>query len=218
LVRHRKNTTSAPAPASDPLAFLEKLSPAELQRHEENALARAGEREQHDLARKVYGIPENLDPVELISEEDQRLTDKAFERVVLPRKVEREHQRRDEQIGQLNQKLDEKDAQIQELRRVANEQRQEIKKLQGADLRKSSVLAILIRAAKADRSKNGLSLSAQNIAAHVDGKLKEHGLQLRHVSPKKWLKRLDLPRTLSGCLIHPDQKLRQAAKTIISRA
>jgi hypothetical protein len=66
LVRQRKNTTSAPTSASDPLTFLQKLSPAELQRLDEDALVRAAKRE-----------------------EDQRLVDQAFERAVLRHKVRR---------------------------------------------------------------------------------------------------------------------------------
>lgn len=56
MVRHRKNTPTVPASASDPLAFLEKLSPVQIDRVDEDALARAAERERRDQARKAYGI------------------------------------------------------------------------------------------------------------------------------------------------------------------
>lgn len=83
----RKNTPAATPAASDPLDFLEKLSPAQLDQLEEEVLARAAERERQDLARKAYGITENPDPVERTAEEEERLTNKVLEKFELRGRV-----------------------------------------------------------------------------------------------------------------------------------
>lgn len=168
----------------------------------------------------ISNAVENMPPppqVKLTPEEEKR----SWPRALLPYKVERqdrELEQKGEEIKQLNNKMEQKDRETEQLNQAVEQQRQEIKKLQEADLRKASLLSILIYAVKAIMTKNGLSLSAQNVAVQVDEKLREHDLQLRQVCPKKWRKRLDLPRTLSACLTHNDRKLRQATKTLISRA
>lgn len=107
---------------------------------------------------------------------------------------------------------------VKQLTSIVDRQREEIKKLQGSDANKSSMLSVLIHAVKSSRRNKGLIVSEQHVAAGVDGLVKKQNLELRHVAPKNWRKWSDLPRTLVACLNHCDPKLRQVAKSLISRA
>jgi hypothetical protein len=198
------DSTTPPAMDSDISASESPTKPAA---PGPNLIAYDNSKATHDfLASFISKAIENMPPprqIKLTPEEEER----SLRRALLPYKVDRQAR-----------ELEQKNKEIKQLNQAFEQQRQAIKKLQEADLRKSSVLSILIHAVKANRTKNGLSLSAQNVAAQVDEKLREHDLQLRQVCPKNWRKRLDLPHTLSGCLTHNDRKLRQATKTLISRA
>ena len=95
---------------------------------------------------------------------------------------------------------------------------QAIKQVKGRDAVRSTLLSSIVHVVKAERRRKNRILSAKLIAADVDIVLKKRNGDIRLVCPKGWLKTTSLPRTLSACLNHTDPKLRQKAKSLISRA
>jgi hypothetical protein len=145
--------------------------------------------------------------ITLTPEEDADLFQKAAERVLLPKKVKR-----------LEQALEQKDREIEQLTLTIAEQRRMIKQLKGRDASRATLLSHIVHFVKSHRRTNNLALSERLIASDADKLLKKRDAAVRLVCPRSWLKTPNLPLTLSGCLNHGEKKLRQNAKTLISRA
>jgi hypothetical protein len=90
LVRHRKDKTSAPPAASDPLEFLEKLSPAQLDRLDEDTKQRYLEEKGREFWGSVTSRAMDMirpSKIELTPEENQRLMNKVLEKFELRGRV-----------------------------------------------------------------------------------------------------------------------------------
>jgi hypothetical protein len=107
---------------------------------------------------------------------------------------------------------------VARLTRVAEKQREEIKKLRGPDASQASILSMIIHIVKRTRRSKGIKSSQELIAFDVDRWIDKRGLELSQVCPERWRREKELPRLFSECLKHQDPKLRQLAKTLISRA